>query len=168
MKVIREKVIKQPKTKTNQNKEILKQIFEQTINCEYDWINDDEVILKGKPGTSLHKFCLKAEELGEEIVYREKSTIEIGEEESKSFQILNDNIKSQDSKDIISSMIDSIINYYKLQYLRDWERNHNIDKSSYDEKISELTNTKKQLLEQVKEGKEVNIESFINLKIKNN
>ena len=84
------------------------------------------------------------------------------------FEILNDNINNQDSKDIISTMIDSMINFYKLQYLRDWERNHNLDKSTYDEKISELMKTKKEILEYIKNGQEVNINSIINLKIKNN
>lgn len=51
-------------------------------------------------------------------------------EKEKEKEILNKLFKCIENKDIITLIIDPMINFYKLQYIKEWEGNHNIEKTN--------------------------------------
>jgi hypothetical protein len=48
-------------------------------------------------------------------------------------------------KDIVISIINTMINSHRLQYLTDWEADHSTEKEQYDEKAEELKKIREQL-----------------------
>lgn len=70
---------------------------------------------------------------------------------------------------MISSIIDAHINFYKLQFLSQWEADHSISTEDRDKKIGELKEKKKQLrslIEQSKEeGGNISLEGIFEIKL---
>ena len=142
MRIIKEKVINQ-KSSIEQNQTNPKKLFKKIVNQkDYEWLNENEVLLKSESSIDLHTFCLESEKNGLDISYITKTIIEVGEEnESEKFDI-----RELGSKDVVLSLLDGMINFYKLKYLSEWEKNHSVDSEPFNSKITELKNMKSELI----------------------
>lgn len=58
--------------------------------------------------------------------------------DSKIIKIEEIGLDIQDGQNMITNLINNQINNYKLKYLIDWERNHNISPNDKDQKIEQL------------------------------
>ena len=70
--------------------------------------------------------------------------------ETKKITIDEANLKPENFNSMIVEFIEALINNYKIQSLREWERNHNSSDSEWRKRITELTNLKNNLKEQYK------------------
>ena len=61
----------------------------------------------------------------------------------------DDNFKLE----LLLKMIDDLINSYKLDYLKEWEKDHNIKRDVLDKQISSLTSKKKEITDLFKNKK---------------
>jgi len=84
-------------------------------------------------------------------------------------QLLEGSFTPSEANDVITSIIDKNINFYKLQHLSLWEKDHTISSDSVNELISELNfkkNNLKRIIAQAKEtGSKLSIESMFEIKL---
>ena len=84
-------------------------------------------------------------------------------------KILNGTYPPSEARQLICSVIDNQINFYKLQHLSHWERNHKTGRDFLDQKVEELTNKRCELMEIIKqarlEGRQVTFGGCIELTI---
>ena len=64
-------------------------------------------------------------------------------------KFIDETFSSSEAQEIISAIIDKQINFYKLQHFSEWIRNHKADRCFCDQKINELKENKKELLEMI-------------------
>lgn len=62
----------------------------------------------------------------------------IAQEQIQKTKVIADDFTPAEAEDLVSSLIRIYINFYKLQHLSQWERNHAISDSYLNEKIAEL------------------------------
>lgn len=62
------------------------------------------------------------------------------EKQKLELELLNGSYNYSELKDMVIPMLESMINSYKIQYMREWERDHSTDRSKFYDKISELEN----------------------------
>lgn len=60
-------------------------------------------------------------------------------------ELLSDQLQPQEASKVLGGMIEREINFYKLQMLKAWVRNHKADHSEYNQKINALHQLKEQL-----------------------
>lgn len=76
---------------------------------------------------------------------------------------------SSEMNELMIKMIDDRINHQKIQYLRNWERNHSTSRVPYIKKIAELKQKKNELTNIIAQAKEkhkkVNIQDRIQFKL---
>ena len=65
----------------------------------------------------------------------------------KSITVEENGFGLKDGRSMIFKIIDSQISNYKLQFLTEWERNHNMTLSESNKKVQKLENAKKDLQE---------------------
>ena len=58
---------------------------------------------------------------------------------------VSDRFSPREATDVTSTLIDKHINFYKLQYLSDWEGNHSASRDNITAKIEELESLKRKL-----------------------
>ena len=88
---------------------------------------------------------------------------------SKKIRMVEGYFSPSEAKDLISSMIDGQISFYKLQHMSCWESDHTLDTQVLDEKIAKLTAMKADLKNLVKEaktnGSRIKIQSDLSLEL---
>ena len=67
------------------------------------------------------------------------------QEPIKKIQVIQDSFSPSQARGVVKSMLDSYIQHYNLEYMRNWEACHNFDSESIDEKIKLLKALKKDL-----------------------
>jgi len=72
----------------------------------------------------------------------------------KSIKIIDQAYSPEEARDIISSVIDSHINFYKLQHLKNWVGDHSTTTEERDQKIEELLKKKKELHKIIESAKQ--------------
>jgi len=91
------------------------------------------------------------------------------QEPIQKFQVIQDRFSPSEAKEVVCSMIDPYIQYYKLQYMRNWEGDHEFDSSSIDKKIDMLNAMKGELENSINradsEGFMLNLEGLLDLKL---
>lgn len=91
--------------------------------------------------------------------------------QDQKMQFIQGEFIPSEARDVLLCLIDGYINFYNLQYLSDWERNHSLSTEYRDKKISALKNRKrelKQLIEQAtKEGRKLSIDGLLEVKLVN-
>ena len=76
------------------------------------------------------------------------------QQETKEFDLINDDFIPSEALDIVSPIIDSNVNFYKVQNWRNWEGNHKLDTQNFDQKTAELAALKNSLQEAVAHAKQ--------------
>jgi hypothetical protein len=156
MKIISKKTITQ-KTLSEKNpdktpKELIEESFDQS---SLEWVSDEKVILKEQDDKKLHKLTLDAEKEGYNVTYEINRTITIGKDRPRnSFELIYDN----QTRDMVLSIIDTMINSYKLQYLSAWEKDHSTKKEPFNKKMESLRKTKDRIKNlRIKDGISLNL-----------
>ncbi len=76
---------------------------------------------------------------------------------------------SSQARDIVKNLIDSQINFYKLENLKSWEACHSEENTHWMTKIDELTQKRDEYIQLInkakEEGLDINIESTFELKL---
>lgn len=89
--------------------------------------------------------------------------------EAKTISIKEKGLSMNHADKMINTLIDSQINHYKLQFMNDWEKNHDLSPKKKDERIEFLRNKKQELkkvLEQISsEDADIDINISIDLKV---
>jgi len=78
-------------------------------------------------------------------------------QKTNQLNLLEESLSYLDSKEVIISILDRLINMYKLKYMTEWEKNHNIDKSSFDRKINHLLNKKSEVIRFLESDEDIQI-----------
>lgn len=65
--------------------------------------------------------------------------------EAKTIVIEETDLDIQEGKNMLINLLNNQINNYKLKYLNDWEKNHNISPVDKDQKINQLEKLKNEL-----------------------
>ena len=77
-----------------------------------------------------------------------------GTELIKKTQFTNGVYDPREARELISSIIDGHINFYKLQHLMSWEADHTTSPEFRDRKIEELVAKKSELKEVLKQARQ--------------
>lgn len=84
-------------------------------------------------------------------------------------KFITEDFAPSDARELVNTILDRYSNFYKLQYITQWEKDHGTDKASFDNKVNEIQEQKKQLNEIIalarQEGKSVQVEGKIELTI---
>jgi hypothetical protein len=84
-------------------------------------------------------------------------------------KIIEGGFSASDSNELISTIIDSLIKYYKLQYLRQWIGNHNLSEDNIQNRINELQEKKRELESLIDEarrnGSELNLNALLEISV---
>lgn len=87
----------------------------------------------------------------------------------KTVSVQETGLDTWDGKNMIFKIIDNQINNYKLQFLTDWERNHDVSPVEKEQKIEKLMLAKENLQELfkniAKKGAEVNFTLNLDVEI---
>lgn len=68
-------------------------------------------------------------------------------------QFQNGTFTPSEARDVISKVIDDQIAFYKLRHLSHWVKDNTIDPNLLEDKIAQLRQQKRELMEMVKEAK---------------
>lgn len=68
-------------------------------------------------------------------------------------EFMNETLSPTEARDVISKMIDYQINFYKVQNLSNWIRNHEVIQEPITEKLSLLRQKKQEIAEIINEAK---------------
>ena len=88
-------------------------------------------------------------------------TVMISQERIKEVLLIDDQFSPSEAHDLIASLIESNINFYKLQHLKEWEKDHSTGMDPNKQKITRLQMQKENLKDLIKLAKETDC----NLKI---
>jgi len=84
-------------------------------------------------------------------------------------KFITEDFAPSDARELVNTILDRYANFYKLQYITQWEKDHATDKVSFDNKVNEIQEQKRQLNEIIalarQEGKSVQVEGKIELTI---
>lgn len=88
---------------------------------------------------------------------------------SKSVKFIDDTLSSGEATQMISALIDKQINFYKMQYLSNWEKDHTLTTASLDATIESLLQKKSELQRMIavahEEGNEVALDATFEIRI---
>lgn len=84
------------------------------------------------------------------------------------FKVIQDSFLPGEARSVVNSMLDSYIQYYNLQYMRNWEADHNFDSESIEKKIELLKAMKRDFEHSIHlanaEGALLKLEGLLDLK----
>ena len=96
-----------------------------------------------------------------------KSTEKTGQ--IREARVIDGEFTSSEASDVISKLIDAQINFCKIQFISQYEGNHETGTDYYEQKIADLNYKKQELRESIKrareEGMKICIEGTIKLKL---
>ena len=91
------------------------------------------------------------------------------QEPIKKIQLIQDSFSPSQVRGIVNSILDSYIQSYNLEYMRNWEANHNFDSKSINKKIELLKSLKQDLEDSISKADAervmLKMEGLLDLKI---
>ncbi len=77
--------------------------------------------------------------------------------------ILEDsNLSTEEAKAVVNTLIDNRINFFKINHLSEWEKDHSITSKTLNEKIVQLNERRKQLISEIDNKANVKSEKAAN------
>ncbi len=89
------------------------------------------------------------------------------QEKVDSKPVLNRSFSAAEAQEILNSVVKQYRNLYNLQYMKQWERNHEFDSSELDDKVESLSLLQNEINAMIREaretGAEVDVEGLLKL-----